>query len=173
MSDLKVGIVGLGWVAGAHIETFKSISGAKVTAVCSRRKLDEKELQKTYGLQLKTFTDYQSMLEDPEIDIIDICTPHPQHAQQAISAAKAGKNLIIEKPLCISYPDALAMKSAIQQAKVQVCVCFECRFSQHFNLIRSCIDNGLLGEIHYGEVDYYHGIGPWYGQYEWLSLIHI
>ena len=167
MSDLKVGIVGLGWVAGAHIETFKSISGAKVTAVCSRRKLDEKELQKTYGLQLKTFTDYQSMLEDPEIDIIDICTPHPQHAQQAISAAKAGKNLIIEKPICISYPDALAMKSAIQQAKVQVCVCFECRFSQHFNLIRSCIDNGLLGEIHYGEVDYYHGIGPWYGQYEW------
>lgn len=167
MSDLKVGIVGLGWVAGAHIETFKSVSGAEVTAVCSRRKLDEKELQKTYGLQLKTFTDYQSMLEDPEIDIIDICTPHPQHAQQAISAAKAGKNLIIEKPMCISYPGALAMKSAIQQAKVQVCVCFECRFSQHFNLIRSCIDNGLLGEIHYGEVDYYHGIGPWYGQYEW------
>ena len=50
---------------------------------------------------------------------------------------------------------------------VQTCVCFECRFSQHFDLIRSCIDEGLLGEIHYAEVDYYHGIGPWYGQYGW------
>ena len=49
----------------------------------------------------------------------------------------------------------------------ETCVCFECRFSQHFDLIRSCIDEGLLGEIHYAEVDYYHGIGPWYGQYGW------
>ena len=52
-------------------------------------------------------------------------------------------------------------------AKVNVCVCFECRFSAHFSLIRSVIDQGLLGHIHYAEVDYYHGIGPWYGQYAW------
>jgi predicted dehydrogenase len=50
---------------------------------------------------------------------------------------------------------------------VEACVCFEVRFSAHFSLIRSVIDQGLLGEIHYGEVDYYHGIGPWYGQFEW------
>ena len=46
MSDLNIGIVGLGWVAGAHIETFKNVSGAKVTAVCSGRQLDAAELEK-------------------------------------------------------------------------------------------------------------------------------
>ena len=50
---------------------------------------------------------------------------------------------------------------------MQVCVCFECRYSSQFLTTKAVIDEGLLGEIHYGEVDYYHGIGPWYGQYRW------
>ncbi len=167
MSDLRVGIVGLGWVAGAHIDAFKAVAGAEVTAVCSRRQLDEAALTRDYGIPLRGFTRYEAMLADPDIDAIDICTPHPQHAQQAIDAARAGKHLIIEKPICLSYADALAMRAAIREAQIQTCVCFECRFSQHFDLIHSCIGDGLLGEIHYAEVDYYHGIGPWYGQYGW------
>ena len=167
MSDVRVGIVGLGWVAGAHIDAFKAVSGARVTAVCSRRQLDEAALSRDYGTPLRAFTSYEAMLADPDIDAIDICTPHPQHARQAIAAARAGKHLIIEKPICLSFEDALEMQAAIRQAGVQTCVCFECRYSQHFDLIRSCIDEGLLGEIHYAEVDYYHGIGPWYGQFGW------
>ena len=54
MSDLNVGIVGLGWVAGAHIETFKNVKGARVTAICSRRKHDPKELQKRFGFTPET-----------------------------------------------------------------------------------------------------------------------
>ena len=46
-------------------------------------------------------------------------------------------------------------------------VCFEVRFSAQFTLIKSVVDQGLLGELHYGEVDYYHGLGPWYGQFTW------
>src|SRR5262249_56156386 len=50
---------------------------------------------------------------------------------------------------------------------VKTCVCFEVRFSQQANVIRATIDQGLLGALHYAEVDYYHGIGPWYGQFGW------
>jgi predicted dehydrogenase len=50
---------------------------------------------------------------------------------------------------------------------VKGCVCFECRFSGQFQSTKAIIDQGLLGDIHYGEVDYYHGIGPWYGQFRW------
>jgi UDP-N-acetyl-2-amino-2-deoxyglucuronate dehydrogenase len=50
---------------------------------------------------------------------------------------------------------------------VKTCVCFECRYSSQFTVTKSVIDQGLLGDIHYGEVDYYHGIGPWYGQFRW------
>jgi predicted dehydrogenase len=167
MSDLNVGIVGLGWVAGAHIETFKAIQGANVTTICSRRQHDESELEKQYGTPLKTYTDYEAMLADPDVHIVDICTPHPFHAEQAIAAAEAGKHLIIEKPICLTYADAKKVRDAIRKAGVNVCVCFECRYSSHFTMIRAVIDDGLLGDLHYGEVDYYHGIGPWYGQYEW------
>ncbi|HET6962765.1 MAG TPA: Gfo/Idh/MocA family oxidoreductase [Terriglobia bacterium] len=167
MSELNVGVVGLGWVAGAHIETFKSVKGARVTAVYSRRELKESDLQAQYGIPLKAYRNLDAMLADPNIHIIDICTPHPMHAGEAIAAAKAGKHLIIEKPLCLTYSDSLAIRDAIRQAKVNACVCFEARFSQHFSLIHSVVSEGLLGDLHYGEVDYFHGIGPWYKQYEW------
>jgi predicted dehydrogenase len=167
MSDLNIGIIGLGWVAGAHIETFKNVSGAKVTAVCSSRLLNEAELEKQYGIPLKVYNDYDKMLADPDIHVIDICTPHPLHPAQAIRAAEAGKHLIIEKPLAINYEDTLKMRNAIHQAGVKACVCFEVRFSQHFTTINAVLKEGLLGELHYGEIDYYHGIGPWYGQFGW------
>lgn len=167
MSQLNIGIVGLGWVAGAHIEAFNHIPDAKVTAVCSRRELNEAELATKYGTPLKAYRSYEEMLADPSIHVIDICTPHPLHAAQAIAAAKAGKHLIIEKPIALSYDDAKAIRAAIREAGVQSCVCFEVRFSAQFNVLRSAIDEGLLGQLHYGEVDYYHGIGPWYGQFPW------
>jgi predicted dehydrogenase len=167
MDQLNIGIVGLGWVAGAHISAFNKIAGAKVTAVCSRRELDETQLIAQYGTPLKAYRDFDEMLKDPSIHVIDICTPHPFHAAQAIAAAKAGKHLIIEKPIAIDYRDAVAIRNAIRKAGIQTCVCFEVRFSQQANVIRSVIDEGLLGSLHYAEVDYYHGIGPWYGQFPW------
>ena len=167
MSDLNIGLVGLGWVAGAHIETFKAVEGANITAICSRREHSEADLAATYGTPLKAYTDYAQMLADPDIDVIDICTPHKLHADQAVAAAAAGKHLIIEKPICLTYADTKRVRDAIRQAGVQTCVCFECRFSAHFTLIRSILDQGLLGELHYAEVDYYHGIGPWYAQFDW------
>jgi predicted dehydrogenase len=164
---MRIGIVGLGWVAGAHIETFKHVKGAAVTAVCSRRSLDPAALQAQYGLPLKAYTDYQQMLADPDIDAIDICTPHPYHADQAIAAANAGKHLIIEKPIALSWEDAVRVRDAIRANGVKAMVCFEVRYSAQFTLTRSIVEQGLLGHLHYGEVDYFHGIGPWYGQYPW------
>ena len=167
MSELKIGVVGLGWVAGAHIETFKQVTGGRVTAVCSRRELDPAALQAQYGTPLKVYQDYAQMLADPEIDAIDICTPHPFHAEQAIAAAQAGKHLIIEKPIALTWDEARRVRDAIDAAGVRAMVCFELRYSAQFTLARAVLDQGLLGDLHYGEVDYYHGIGPWYGQFPW------
>lgn len=165
--EIKVGIVGLGSVAGAHLDTFRDVQGAAVSAICSRRPQDPAALAARFGVPLKVYGDYAEMLADPDLDVIDICTPHPQHAAQAIAAAEAGKHLIIEKPIAMDFADCLRVQQALAANGRQACVCFECRFSAHFRMIRSILDEGLLGELHYAEVDYYHGIGPWYGQYEW------
>jgi predicted dehydrogenase len=167
MRELNVGIMGFGWVAGAHINAFKNVVGANVTAVCSRRPLDAGRLSEEFGTPLKVYNDYEAMLRDPSIDVVDICTPHPFHPEQAIAAARAGKHLIIEKPIALSWADTKAVGAAIREGGVRACVCFEVRFSGQATAIRSTLDQGLLGELHYAEVDYYHGIGPWYGQFPW------
>jgi predicted dehydrogenase len=89
------------------------------------------------------------------------------HAPQAIAAAQAGKDLMIEKPLATSYEELLAMRDAIQKAGVKSTVYFELRFIPQYQLVKSLVAQGLLGHVHHIEVDYYHGIGPWYMQHAW------
>jgi predicted dehydrogenase len=167
MKKYNVGIIGYGWVATAHIPAINATTLGQVTAVYSSRELDSQELSNKYGGTIAAYDDLDAMLADPEIHVISVCSYPYDHAKQVIAAAKAGKHLIIEKPLCLSLKDLRALQKAIEQAKVKTCVCFECRYSSQFMATKAVIDEGLLGKLHYGEVDYYHGIGPWYGQFRW------
>jgi len=167
MKKYNVGIVGFGWVATAHIPAINNTGLGQVTAVYSSRKQDAARLSAQYGVKISTYTDVDEMLANPDIHVVSVCSYPYDHAQQVIAAARAGKHLIIEKPLCLSLKDLRAMQKAVQQARVKTCVCFECRYSSQFQATKALIDDGLLGKLHYGEVDYYHGIGPWYGQFRW------
>lgn len=164
---MKVGIVGYGWVAGAHIDALNSIEGVEVTAVCSSRSQDDSELSKKHGSSIKSYFDLESMIGSEDLDVISICSYPAQHKDHVIACAKAGKHLIIEKPLALSIEDCAEIRSVVNEHKVKTCVCFECRYSSQFLATKAAIDEGLIGSIHYGEVDYYHGIGPWYGQFRW------
>jgi predicted dehydrogenase len=159
--------VGYGWVATAHIPAINATSLGQVTAVCSSRKLDAQELSSRHGCAIKTYRDLDALLCDPEIDVISICSMPKLHPDQAIRAARARKHLILEKPVAMNLRDLERVQTAVRKAGVKTCVCFECRFSSQFRVTRSVIEQGLLGRLHYGEIDYYHGIGPWYGQFRW------
>lgn len=163
----NVAVIGYGWAATAHIEAINATSEAQVTAVWSSRSLDSAELSAKHGSPITTYTDLSAMLASAEIDVVDITSYPNQHAAQFVAAARAGKHIIVEKPLAIEWSEILEMKRAAEDAGTKVCVCFECRYSSQFLATKSVIDQGLLGSLHYGEVDYYHGIGPWYGQYRW------
>lgn len=167
MKKYKVGIIGYGWASEAHIEAINATSYAQVNAVWSSRKLDSAQLSLKHRSQITCYTDLDKMLANPDIHVVSICSYPYEHTGQAIAAAKAGKHLIIEKPLALTWEDCLSIQSAVEEAGVKTCVCFECRFSNQVTTIKSVIDKGLLGRIHYAEVDYYHGVGPWYGQYRW------
>ncbi len=166
----NVGLIGYGWVSTAHIAAINATPQAQVTAICSSRALDAAQLSARHGGVIRCYKTVDEMLQDPGLQIVSICSYPQEHAKHAIAAAKAGKHLIIEKPLALNWQDCLAIQQAVQQAGVRTCVCFECRFSSQFLTIKAVIDRGLLGRIHYGEVDYYHGIGPWYGQFRWNTL---
>lgn len=167
MKKYNVGIIGYSWAAGAHIDAINKTSLGQVTAICSSRNLDQAEINARHGGSIVCYTDLQMMLKDPSINVVSICGYPADHAQQAIAAAIAGKHLIIEKPVALTWEDCLAVESVVKKTEVKTCVCFECRYSSQLMAVKAVIDAGLLGKIHYGEVDYYHGVGPWYGQYRW------
>ncbi len=164
---MQVGIVGYGWAGGAHLQAFNEIPGVSVSSICSRRPLDAEELSRRHGSQISVFGDLAEMCARPELDIVSICTPHPLHPEQVEIAARAGKHVVIEKPVAIDLTGLKRVEHAVRESGVKALVCFEVKVIGHFRTLRAFIDRGLLGEIHYGECDYYHAIGPWYGQYEW------
>ena len=163
----NIGVIGYGWAATAHIDAINATKQAKVTAVWSSRALSAAELSDRHGSPITPHTNLEAMLSDPSIHVVDITSYPNQHAAQFIASAQHGKHVIVEKPLAIEWSEVLAMKKAVAETGVKTCVCLECRYSSQFLATRAVIEAGLLGKLHYGEVDYYHGIGPWYGQYRW------
>lgn len=166
----NVAMVGYGWVTGAHITALQLIPGVRVSAVCSARQLDARELEERHGAPIEIVHDFDELLRRPDIDVIDICSRSNLHAGQAIAAAHAGKHLIVEKPIALTLSELRALVDAVRTAGIRTCVCFEVRFSPQFTATRSLIERGLLGKLHYAEVDYYDAVGPAFAQYEWNRL---
>ena len=171
MKKYNVGIIGYGWAAEAHIPAINAGPLAQVTAICSSRQLDPVALSAKHGVPLKVYHDVAALLADPDIHVVSICSYHKLHAEQVIAVARAGKHIIAEKPLALSLPDLRAVEAAVRAAGVRFCLCFELRFSSQFRTIKSLLDAGSLGRLHYGEIDYYHGIGPWYREFEWCTTM--
>lgn len=167
MKKYNVGIIGYSWVASAHIAAINKSPNAQVTAIYSSRPHDDAAESAKWGTPIKTYTDLNAMLSDKSIDVVSITSYSDQHAAQAVAAAKAGKHIILEKPMALSWEDCQLIESEVKKAGVKVCVCFECRYSNQFLASKALVDTGLIGDIHYAEVDYLHGLGPWYAQYHW------
>jgi len=169
MKRFNVGVVGYGWAAGAHIDAIQKTRFGNVTSICSSRarELNVDELSARFGTALSLYDNVDEMLAKAQLDVIDVTTYPNHHKECAVKAAAAGKSLIIEKPLALSWEDCCAIRQAVNSSGVECCVCFELRFSDQFTATKRLIDEQALGRIHYGEVDYYHGIGPWYGQFRW------
>ena len=168
MKRWRVGMVGYGWAAGAHIGALELIDRFEVAAVCtSREDIDAAELERSHGHPIEIVRDVDELIARPDIDVIDLCSRSNLHASQAIAAARAGKHLIIEKPISLDLAGLRAVEAAVREAGVRTCVCLQVRFSPQFTMTRSLVGGGLIGPLHYAEVDYFHNIGPEVSQYEW------
>jgi predicted dehydrogenase len=170
MSTWGVGMVGYGWAAGAHIAALRRIPGVRVAAICSSRALDATDIARRHEGPIDVVASLDELLARPDVDVVDICSRSNVHASQAIEAARHGKHVIVEKPIALSLAELRAMQAAVATAGVRTCVCFELRYSPQLTATRSLIDEGLLGPLHYAELDYYHHVGPELTQYEWNRL---
>src|ERR1043166_5687045 len=102
MKKFNVAVIGYGWVSTAHIPAINATSLAQVTAVYSSRPQNDGELTARYGSPIQAYSDLDALLKRPDIHAVSICSYPSQHAQHLIAAAKAGKHIILEKPLTLS-----------------------------------------------------------------------
>lgn len=167
MSRLGVGIVGTGWVAGEYIRAFSTLPETEVRALCSRTLEGAKAKASEYGLNCPVFSDFEKMIAADGVDIVCIATPPNLHKAVAVAAAQAGKHLIVEKAMATTLEDARAIRDAVGRAGVKTVVSFVLRWNPLFEIIKIQLADGAIGEVFFGEVDYFHGIGPWYKQYAW------
>ncbi|MGH9670173.1 MAG: Gfo/Idh/MocA family protein [Terriglobales bacterium] len=168
MKSLGVGVVGTGWVSDEHIKAFQQNPHSEVRGIASRVKERARAKAGQHGLRgAAAYDDLRGLLDDKNIHIISICTPHHLHAEQGIAAARAGRHILMEKPMALDLGSLHALDAAVRQAGVRTVVSFVLRWNPLFDIIKAQLAERLIGNLYYAEVDYMHGIGPWYKQYEW------
>lgn len=145
LNKVNVGIVGLGLVSNSHIRAYIEHPDAEVVAVCD---LDEKQARavaERHGIR-KYYTSYDEMLKDPEINTIEILTPTILHAPMATAAAKAGKNILCEKPFCLTLADGEAVCRAAEENGVTLMVGESYVFMTSIRKARELVDAGEIGK---------------------------
>ena len=166
---LGVGIVGIGWVAGEHIKAFEANPHANVIALCSSSRENAENVRQTHGLgPARVYTDYEQFLQDPEIDIVAVCSVNNLHVEQGVAAAQAGKHLLLEKPVAIDLPGLRQLNAAIETAGVKTQVGFVLHWNPYFESVKAMVAGDFFGSIYYGECDYFSGNWEkWYPGYHW------
>src|SRR4051812_34067108 len=131
---IRIGIAGIGFMGMIHYLAAQKLRGAGVAAIGSRdprrRAGDWTSIRGNFGPpgaqmdlgDMKTFESFRDLIADPAIDVIDICTPTAQHADMAVAALKAGKHVLVEKPIALTLRDADRMLSAAESANRQLLV---------------------------------------------------
>ena len=148
MSTLKVGIVGVGGIARTHLPGWEASSEAELVAGSD---ISEEAL-KRFGAEngvTKLHTDPEALFSDPDIDIIDICTPNMYHAPLAIAALSAGKHVICEKPLAPTPEDVRQMIAARDASGKELMTAQHFRFQGSSRALKDEIDAGALGDIYH------------------------
>lgn len=166
---VRVGMIGAGGIAGTHIGYLQKIEGVEVVAVCDVREDAVKEKAEAFGIP-HAFSSYKDLLKLEEVDAVSICTPNFFHKEPAIAALRAGKHVMVEKPMAMSAKEAKAMVEAAEQAKKTLVIGFQWRYNPSAQMLRRAIDDGLMGKIVYARAQALRrrGIPSWgvFGQKE-------
>lgn len=166
MSGSTYGVLvhGAGWVSTQHLAAFKGNPATRVLAISSRSLANAQKRALEAGLgDVACYDDYAKALAHPGVDIVSVCTPQHIHCANVIEAAKAGKHMIIEKPVGISVEELRQMRNAVRRAGVRTVVSFVLRWNPLFRMLKAMIADGAFGTVYSVEADYLSHAGSWWG----------
>ncbi len=144
------GIIGTGMIAAHFRAGIEACDEAELAAVCNRSEEKGKKFAEESG-GVKYYSDYEKLVEDPDVDIVGITTPSGLHADNVIAAAQAGVHSFCEKPLDVTREKMTGMINACREANVKLGCVFQSRTREDMLKVRSAIQNGELGQMVLGD----------------------
>lgn len=146
MNPIRVAIVGCGRISDLHQMGYRGREDAKIVAVCDTNKSHAKKKAKEWGVA-KVYTDYQQVLEDKEVDLVELLTPHHLHCLMTVAAAQAGKHISVQKPMALCASEADEMIAAANKAGVMLRVYENFVYYAPAVRARQMIEAGEIGDI--------------------------
>ena len=143
--QLKIGIIGTGWIAGSHMESYLHMPDAQVVAGADLVPGKAAAFFEKFGMKdVRTYPDHKSMLDAEDLDAVSICTYNAAHAQCAIDALNKGVNVLLEKPMCVTLEEALAIREAEKNSGKVLSIGFQPRFDPNMKKIKEICESGVL-----------------------------
>lgn len=154
MSKMKVAIIGCGTIArNAHIPAYLANPEVEIKYFCDNMIERAEQAVKDYGCGIAV-ADYRTILDDPEVEAVSVCTPNDAHASVTIDCLRAGKHVLCEKPAARTYAEALEMQKVQHETGKVLNIGVVNRFNTGVNHIKKLIEDGELGEIYHVYVSF-------------------
>ncbi|GGJ00476.1 oxidoreductase [Alicyclobacillus cellulosilyticus] len=167
-STFRFAVIGGGAISRTHVEQIRAIDGARVVAVVDVDEARARALGERAGAPW--YTDYREVLRRDDVDIVTICTPSGTHGEIAIAAARAGKHVIVEKPLDVTLNKARQVVEVCRSEGVKLCVISQHRFDDATIRVREWLAQGKLGRpvlveaaVNWYRPQSYYDRAPWAG----------
>ena len=144
MGDLRFAVVGLG-MGVTHCKDLRDAKGCELFALCDANAARLEQNKQEFGV--RGYTDYADLLRDPDVDVVNICTPSGTHAELSIAALKAGKHVICEKPPDVTVEAVDRMIAARNASGKVLSVVFQSRFEPLYRAMKEAVDSGRLGKM--------------------------
>ncbi|MBR5867900.1 MAG: Gfo/Idh/MocA family oxidoreductase, partial [Clostridia bacterium] len=142
---INFGILGCGLIASTHAMAVENLAGAALLGVADKNIDRAKAFAGERGI--RAYQSYEEMLRDPEIDVVCVCTPSCFHEEGAVAALRAGKHVVLEKPMALTCESADRIIAAADESGKCLTVISQYRFSDDVAEVRELVKNGAFGKI--------------------------
>ncbi len=167
-NHFRVAVVGAGAIGADHIASFRLHSAASVVAIAEVSPERGREAAERYGIP-EVVTDYRALLGRADIDVVSVAVPNYLHASVALDALRAGKHVMLDKPMATNARDAAKLVAEARRRRVLFMVGQNFRFNSDTQTARQIVDRGTLGDVYHAKTSWMRRagiprIGSWFTQ---------
>lgn len=147
---VKVGIIGTGWIAEAHIAAYKQMPDVEIVAGADLVPGKAEAVLKKHGYEnARAYNSHKELLDNEDVDAVSVCTYNRTHAECTIYALNKGVHVLLEKPMCVTIEEAVEIRKAEKASGKVLSIGFQPRFDPNMQMIKKIVESGELGKIYY------------------------